>query len=184
MRAVKIILITLLALGVAVGCWALFSLHNQLKELQQVQQGEIVPQPPAEPALDYVTIYLIKSEPTEFLLVPVQREIGGPASPTAALQALLNGPLTHEDLFASVPHTAKLLNLTVENGLATANFSREIVTGFNGGSLLESYLVTAIVNTLTEFDHIQQVQILVDGQVTESIGGHILVNQPLRRAAN
>ena len=134
MRAVKIILITLLALGVAVGCWALFSLHNQLKELQQVQQGEIVPQPPAEPALDYVTIYLIKSEPTEFLLVPVQREIGGPASPTAALQALLNGPLTMK-ICLLVPHTAKLLNLTVENGLATANFSREIVTGFNGGSL-------------------------------------------------
>ena len=40
---------------------------------------------------------------------------------------------------------------------------------------------SVIVNTLTEFPDIERVQILVDGEIVESIGGHILILQPLQR---
>ena len=46
---------------------------------------------------------------------------------------------------------------------------------------MESLLLDSIVYTLTEFDTIDQVQILVEGKVIESIGGHVLSNRPLRR---
>ncbi len=173
MRAARKILVAIVALTALAGVVFLFVQH------QRRQGAE--PQTPLAPAQEYVTIYLVQAEPTEFHLVPVERKIGGPASPEAALQALLNGPLEQEELYSSVPITAKLRSLTVQEGLATADFSAHLVEDFNGGALLESYLVAAIVNTLTEFPHIDQVQILVEGQVVESIGGHILVNRPLRR---
>jgi spore germination protein GerM len=46
---------------------------------------------------------------------------------------------------------------------------------------MEAYLVEAIVQTLTEFPEIETVQILVNGESIESIGGHILIKEPLRR---
>lgn len=97
------------------------------------------------------------------------------------MQALLNGPLTHENLHESVPHTTRLLGLSIFEGLAVANFSSELVDDFNGGSLIESYLVQAIVSTLTEFPEIDRVQILVEGEEIESIGGHVLITGPLTR---
>lgn len=172
MRLVKFALIVCIGLILIFGAYQIISLHKQVQELETQTTS-------AQP--EQVVIYLVKSEPTSFHLVPVTRQIGGPASPTSAMQALLNGPLAHEDLYAAVPPTTKLLNLSVQEGLATANFSQEIMTDFNGGSLLESYLVQAIVNTLTEFNHIQRVQILVEGQAVESIGGHILITHPLAR---
>ncbi|HHW73517.1 MAG TPA: GerMN domain-containing protein [Firmicutes bacterium] len=180
MRAAKNIIIVLLAAGLLVGLWTVFNMHKQIESLRSALQEIPAPVETAQTP-DYVTIYLVKSEPTEFLLVPVQRKTGGPVSPAAALQALINGPLVHEDLQPSVPHTAVLRSLTVENGLASADFSAELVRDFNGGALLESYLVSAIVNTLTEFPEIQRVQILVEGAAVESIGGHVLVNKPLSR---
>jgi spore germination protein GerM len=74
-----------------------------------------------------------------------------------------------------------MLDLSVHDSLATVNFSPEIVSDFPGGSLMEAYLVEAIVNTLTEFPTIERVQILVDGGIVESIGGHVLILQPLQR---
>ena len=138
MRAAKNIIIVLLAAGLLVGLWTVFNMHKQIESLRSALQEIPAPVETAQTP-DYVTIYLVKSEPTEFLLVPVQRKTGGPVSPAAALQALINGPLVHEDLQPSVPHTAVLRSLTVENGLASADFSAELVRDFNGGALLESY---------------------------------------------
>lgn len=73
MRAVRNILIVVLALGLVAALWTLFS-------LQKTQQTA-APQSQAEPEQDFVTIYLVKSEPTEFHLVPVQRRTGGPQAP-------------------------------------------------------------------------------------------------------
>ncbi|MDI6895284.1 MAG: GerMN domain-containing protein [Bacillota bacterium] len=41
--------------------------------------------------------------------------------------------------------------------------------------------MAAIVNTLTEFPDIRQVQILVEGRKVESLAGHADVSRPLTR---
>lgn len=45
----------------------------------------------------------------------------------------------------------------------------------------EALAVAAIVNTLTEFPQIRQVQILVEGKQVESLAGHVDVSRPLTR---
>ena len=164
MRKVKPFLVTLLIIALAAGAYVIIPFYQQGKTTSS-----------------QATLYFIQETPTDFNLVPVRRQIEGDPSPTQALQALLEGPLPDEGLFASVPPSARLLGLEINQGKATANFSSEIIHDFPGGSLMEAYLVEAIVNTLTEFPDIAEVQILVDGRVVESIGGHVLILQPLRR---
>ena len=164
MRRFKVFLTSLLVIVLVFGAYSLFSFY------QQRASGD-----------SHVVIYLIEATPTDFFLVPVERNIEGSPSPAVAMQALLNGPLADEEFFEAVPKGTKLLNLVIQGKLATANFSAEIKDDFPGGSLMEAYLVEAIVQTLTEFPEIETVQILVNGESIESIGGHILIKEPLRR---
>ena len=79
------------------------------------------------------------------------------------------------------PKDVKLLSLKINDGLAHANFSEEILRGEQGGSLHELLLVTSIVNTLTEFSEITNVQLLVNGKKIDTISGHLDVLDPLQR---
>ncbi|HHT89702.1 MAG: GerMN domain-containing protein [Bacillota bacterium] len=165
MRSLKPILITVVAVALVLGSYLLL----------------IAPRQQPGTAEHPVTVYLIEATPTDFFLVPVERRVEEPPSPEVALKELLKGPVDDEELLESVPGGVRLLDLEVRGGLATANFSRELVTNFPGGSLTEAYLLEAIVNTLTEFPDIEEVQILVAGEIIESIGGHILITKPLQR---
>ncbi len=187
MRGAKLVIASLIVLVLAFFSYRSIGLHQQVNQLEhelEIVKTTLTTFPKYEEPTtnqDHVVIFLIKPTPTNFYLVPVNRRIGGPVNPTIALHTLLNGPLAHENLHESVPHTTRLLGLSVYNGLAVANFSSELVDDFNGGSLIESYLVQAIVSTLTEFPEINQVQILVEGEQIESIGGHVLITGPLSR---
>ncbi len=99
------------------------------------------------------------------------------------IQELCRGPQTR-GLFATIPIDTRLLGINIRNGLCTVNFSRELVAKHSGGSWSENATVYSIVNTLTQFSSIEQVQILVDGQVVESIAGHLDVSAPLIRDSN
>lgn len=98
----------------------------------------------------------------------------------AAVEALMAG--TEKKGLANVfPKKAKLLQVTVSGKVAKVDFSRELQKNFVGGSTGEEMLVGSVVNTLTEFPEIQKVQILVDGQVVETLSGHMDLSQPLPR---
>jgi germination protein M len=45
-------------------------------------------------------------------------------------------------------------------------------------------VIAAIVNTLTEFPDIDQVQILLHGQTDASLGGHFILDEHFRRQEN
>ncbi|MBM7623466.1 N-acetylmuramoyl-L-alanine amidase [Sporohalobacter salinus] len=98
-----------------------------------------------------------------------------------ALQSLIAGPKFKNKLQNVIPTETKLLGLKVRNKTAYVNFSREIVTNFNGGSTKEKLTVSAIVQTLTQFSEINQVEILINNQQNRSIGGHIFFNHPLTK---
>ncbi len=183
MRCLKIAGLILLAISFVCGLYQIFLLNDKVASLEAdlAQAKEATAAQWKENRQTSAQIYLIASDPTNFWLVPVHRQIAGEVTPAVALQALLNGPLASEDLMESVPHTTRILGLDIQGGTATVNFSGEIVDDFNGGSLIEAYLVEAIVNTLTEFDYIEKVHILVEGREIESIGGHILIQRPLKR---
>jgi hypothetical protein len=83
----------------------------------------------------------------------------------AALLELLRGPTVAEDVFGSrtgiTPGTT-LRSIEVEGGVATVDFSRELVTGVAGACQVQA-IRSQIEKTLTQFPTVQRTTILVEG---------------------
>lgn len=126
-----------------------------------------------------VDIYIVKIVENKARLIPVARYIPAGAEPhKAALEKLLATNRQKGDSQSLVPIGTKLLSFDVRDGIAYANFSKEIKDNFPGGSMNEALLVNSIIHTLTEFSDVDRVQILVDGKRIETIGGHLDISQP------
>ncbi|VDN47052.1 conserved protein of unknown function [Petrocella atlantisensis] len=97
----------------------------------------------------------------------------------ASILGLIEGT-NSSTLSPSIPDGTRLLSINLENGLCTVDFSRAFVENHPGGSAGELMTLGSIVNTLTEFPEIERVQILVEGQVIETIG-NISLEEPLYR---
>lgn len=137
-------------------------------------------QEPLNVAVYYVKIY----NQEEYLVREIHRLPYTTDSLKAAAQELIQGqPLTKgaEKIF---PPGTKILGLTVENGLATVNFSREVLSA-SVGSEGEALGIQSMVNTLTEFPEIRAVSFQVEGKLdnrTKDWWGHVgLYNQPFHR---
>jgi spore germination protein GerM len=74
-----------------------------------------------------------------------------------------------------LPKGTKALSVTFENDLATVDFNEAFQKNFAGGDENEALALNAVYGTLGQFPGVKQVQILVDGQKIDSLGG----NQPL-----
>jgi len=98
-----------------------------------------------------------------------------------ALQELIKGPAPGSQLRPTIPQGTILRDIGIKNGLATVDFSKEIRLNHGGGSCGELLTVYSIINTLTQFPAVQQVQILLDGQKEETLMGHIDLTRPMPR---
>lgn len=126
------------------------------------------------------TIYLAYNTGTDILLTPVNIEAARPSPRHALLSLLRYRPAEDSGLVSPIPAGVRLLDLDISpDGTATANFSRELQTNFGGGSRSEQVMLFAIVNTLCRFPQVKRVRLLIDGQVVESIGGHMAANELL-----
>jgi hypothetical protein len=119
-------------------------------------------------------------------LVPMQRRIPSTTRiGSAALEELLWGP-TPPNLAGfetALPTPAQVLSypgrdpswgprvtlrrLTIENGVATADFSREMAA-YGGGSTRVMFIRQQIIRTLMEFPSVREVRIAVEGE-TEAV---------------
>jgi len=96
----------------------------------------------------------------------------------SALTRLIQSPPPGTPLRGMVPAGTEVISLTVEDGLATVDFSAELLQQ-SYGALGEAMLLGSIVNTLTRLSHIDRVWILVEGEAPGSLGGHIEITEPL-----
>jgi len=96
------------------------------------------------------------------------------------IRELILGP-KNEMLNPTIPAGTKLLDIDVSDGLCTVDFSKELITGHSGGSGSEYLTVYSIVNTLTQFGTIEEVQLRVEGKIVDTIAGHVGVGTPLER---
>ena len=117
-------------------------------------------------------------------LVAEAREIVDTARPadrgTQILIALIEGPKTEAALPAVPPETTLRQLWIRPDGIAYADFSGELASGFTGGSYDELLAAYAIVDSLTSnVPSIRRVGILVDGRERETLGGHVDIRRPL-----
>ncbi|MCG8402363.1 MAG: GerMN domain-containing protein [Firmicutes bacterium] len=114
--------------------------------------------------------YLIREE----RVIPHTEEVA-----KAAIEALVQDDKT---IF---PVGTKVLDITLDKGLATVDFSKEVLNNTNVGSSGEALGIQSAVNTLTEFPNIEKVAFQVEGSSkgpARDWWGHIgLYDQPFDR---
>lgn len=94
------------------------------------------------------------------------------------VKALAAGPVG--DLVPIMPAQTRVLGISEQNGVASVDFSRDLVAGHPGGSVSELFTLYGLADTLAEnFPYIRQVRILIEGQPVESIKGHVDLRRPV-----
>ncbi len=77
------------------------------------------------------------------------------------------------------PQGTRLLRVTVTDGLAKVDFSRELIDNFPGGSTTEALILESLCRTLAQFDDVEKVTLLVEGKKIDTIGEHIDLSEPI-----
>lgn len=128
-----------------------------------------------------VVVYRASADGSEQLLPEkVQVTHGDKNLAEKTLVALCSTKPQKAEFADVIPIGTKVLSLKIENGLATADFSKELAQK-DQGSYGEMMAVYAIVNTLTEFPEIKRVQILIEGKKQLLLGKHMDIEDPLTR---
>lgn len=99
----------------------------------------------------------------------------------AAINELIAGP-SSENLYPTIPAATILEDINItSDGLCIVDFSPELIEDHPGGSLAEQLTVYSIVNTLSQFDSVDKVQMLVGGQVVDTLAGHCDITEAMAR---
>lgn len=111
------------------------------------------------------------------------RAVVTPAVAGGALEALLAGPDNVEEgvgMDTAIPEGSELLGVDIVDGTATVDLSGAFASG--GGSLSMQLRVAQVVFTLTQFDTVDEVDIHLDGEAVDGIGGEGVASEDLTRA--
>ncbi|ADL08518.1 GerMN domain-containing protein [Thermosediminibacter oceani] len=119
------------------------------------------------------------------LLVPVTRDIPwveGIAK--SALESLVDTPeiraeLEPKGLKPPLPSGTKVLGMTIRDGIAKVDFSREFLN--LNGKTAEQNAIKAVVYTLTEFPSVQKVQLMVEGKPLKKCPNGTILKDELQR---
>lgn len=127
-----------------------------------------------------ITVYLLDPEGRA---VATTRQVEPPAVARAAVEALIAGPSSSEaaaGLATAFPADTLLLDISIVDRLATVDLSREFESG--GGSASVLGRLAQLVYSLTEFDTVDRVQLLIEGRRIQHLSGEgVLVFEPLTR---
>ncbi len=178
--------LTLSLLIAAAGCSApeknsSASSGTETAQAVAVQPADSSASDAAKAAAQTITVYFPDANGEK--LIPVQRQIDSSREDkyAAAVQTLIDGPVSDAEGIYIMPKGTKLLGVTVQDGTATVDFSREFGSGFAGGSTSEIMLIGSIVDTLTQFDEIKTVRFTVEGKPIDSLSGHFDLTEPQQR---
>jgi len=141
--------------------------------------------PTLAPSTAVRVYFYLGGEPGSDGLVPVERSVSGDDPIEGAVTALLAGPTTAEagdqTISTAIPDGSRLLGLSVADGVASVDFSREYQSG--GGSMSMFVRLGQVVYTLTQFPTVQSVVFKIEGQrVTVFSGEGIGLDRPQTRA--
>ncbi len=151
----------------------------QSEDLPDFLSEDVSPVPEEQEKTE-VTLYFKDQEGR--YLVPESREIVKvPGIARAALEALCRGPLSG-DLMPSLPAGTGVQDLNIRpDGVCIVDLNQAVTKIPGQDPKAEALAVYTLVNTLTEFPTVERVKILVDGQLRETLAGHIPIDEPLLR---
>jgi len=143
------------------------------------------PQAVPEPATMRLAVYYLKLDERNAYLVREVHEVPKTSAVArAALEELIRGEPVTPGARRVLPPDTRVLGIKIENGLATVDFSKEVLRA-NVGAAGEALGIQSIVNTLTEFSQIDRVAFTVEGRLDQAARdwwGHVgLYGQPFRR---
>jgi len=123
--------------------------------------------------------YIITGDENLDRIIAVEREIKPEKKSIeeVILEELKNEP--EDEQLTTIVEKINVLSVETVGNTVYVNLSGE---NLYGGSLEESLILQQIVLSLTELERIEQVQFLVDGGKRETLMGHILIEEPLKRA--
>jgi len=128
----------------------------------------------------HVTIYFATQDAKS--LVGEVRAIAKTVHPAQKAVELLLGEPKNPQLTRVLPEGTKLRGITIKDHIAYVDFNDKLIKNSGGGSTQEILMVAAVVDTLTEFPEISQVQFMVEGKKVETLTGHMDVGEPLSRS--
>lgn len=140
--------------------------------------------PPKESVINLAVYYVKFKENEVYLVREIHQVPFTEDGPKAAVNELISANPKTGGAVRVLPADTRLLGVNISDGLATVNFSKEVLNS-NVGSSGEALGIQSIVNTLTEFPQIQEVSFQVEGKVdsrTRDWWGHVgLYEQPFKR---
>jgi len=160
------LLALMLVLGLLVGCAQNEDTKDQMTVADEVQPG--------------MRASVIYYEDTDGHIVPVMQQIKWQEDIAQEVLSQLiqseetSAVLEDMNLRGLLPADTKL-SVSIDDGLATVDIQSELIS--NIGKPREKNIVTSVVNTLTEFDSIDKVQLQVNGQ-SDAMPNGTKINKP------
>ncbi len=168
-------LFLVLLTGLLLGYGASWYLQQDQDPAEEVRVAIVKEIPLREVQLYFVApegTFLV-SEPHNFPVCDADRD---------CINSLLNGLIngSQQGNLPVLPKETKVLDVEIENDLVRVNFSRQVVDFHPGGSLIELFSIYSLTNSISEnFPYVRQVQILVEGEVRQTLKGHVRIDQPI-----
>ena len=101
----------------------------------------------------------------------------------SVVEELIKGPV-NKDLSKTINGDVKVVSSIVKDGICTIELSKEFEKYNTSGSAGESIAIYSIVNTLCEAEHINKVQIKIEGKAIGEYTGHVYIDEPLEADPN
>lgn len=92
------------------------------------------------------------------------------------MQNLIQGPDIKGRLKPVLPKDTKLISFSIKDDIAIINLSKEAIIKMSAAK--EQACLESILTTLTQLSAIKKVNILVENQMIESLGGNFNISKP------
>lgn len=95
------------------------------------------------------------------------------------IQALIQGPSQKGSLAPILPKDTKLLSFDIKDDIAIINLSKEAVVNMSVAK--EEATLEGITATITQIPNIKKVNILIENQMINSLGGNFNISKPFTK---
>ena len=145
---------------------------------EQVSSGEVEAKNQSEKITQTVKVYYSDDQAENLVEKQINIQVTGEESLEKTIVESLKTKPTDSSIHSVIYENVKINSVKVSDKLAKVDLSSD---GLNGSSTQEVFFKDAIILALTNLDTVDSVQFLVDGEVAETLMGHIEVSEPFNR---